>query len=420
VLVDRRPRTRDLPVVAAWVGVAAVGVVVGGALCARNVEFHTDAAPFHGHWDLAIGRGVLVPLAVGALLITVAPTFADRLRWPRLLASSMLGAFTWSVALAVSVGGHGLTEPLSTRAEYLAGVRFVDGRYLRTFVDALHRYPTHIKGHPPGLVLVLRVLDGIGLGGPGWASVLVVAVGASAVPAVLLTVREVADEVAARRLAPFLVVAPAAVWLATSGDAFFTGVGGWAVCATVLATRSQRLAVLAGLLWGSALLLSYGLVLLAPVAVGIAWWRRRVDVLVITAAVAAGTLLATGLLTGFWWPAGLAATRRAYLAGYAPGRPAWVFVWLNVCALAIALGPAVMPAARRLRQAGPALLVAGALAGLVLADLSLMSKGEVERIWLPWMPWLLVATVALPNQRRWLAAQAATGIALQLALRSSW
>jgi hypothetical protein len=97
-------------------------------------------------------------------------------------------------------------------------------------------------------------------------------------------------------------------------------------------------------------------------------------------------------------------------------------VWLNLSALAIAVGPAIAPALRRLRTTGPALLVAGALAGVALADLSLLSKGEVERIWLPWVPWILVATLALPHRRRhpWLAAQAATGIALQLALRSSW
>jgi uncharacterized membrane protein YkvI len=194
------------------------------------------------------------------------------------------------------------------------------------------------------------------------------------------------------------------------------------VYATVLATRRRRPPLLAGLLWAAVLMLSYGLVLLAPVAIGIAWWRRRIDVLLTTAVVATASLVVIGVATGFWWPDGLAATRRAYLAGAAPGRAAWVFVWLNLCALAIAVGPAVAPALHRLRASGSTLLVAGALVGLVVADLSLMSKAEVERIWLPWMPWVLVATAALPlpHRRRWLTAQAATGIALQLALRSSW
>lgn len=396
--------------------------MLGGALCVRNPEFHTNAAPFHGFWELVAGRGALVAVVVGAVLVAGGPVLADRMPWRRLLVTSAAAGFAWSVALAVSVGAHGFTEPLASRNEYLAGIRFIDGDFLRTFTDALPGYPTHVKGHPPGLVLVLWVLDRIGLSGPGWASVLVVGVGASAVPAVLLTVREVASEATARRLAPFLVLAPAAVWMATSGDAFFTGAAAWAVRATVLATGRHRPPVLAGLLWAAVLMLSYGLALLAPVAIGIAWQRRRIDVLVGTAGVATATLVVVGVATGFWWPDGLAATRSAYLAGAAPGRAAWVFIWLNLCALAIAVGPAVAPALRRLRASGLALLVGGALVGVLLADLSLMSKAEVERIWLPWTPWLLVAAVALPtiHRRPWLTAQAATGIALQLALRSSW
>jgi hypothetical protein len=414
-------RDRDRSAVAAWAAVAAVGIVVGGALCARHFAFHTNAAPFHGYWELDLNGGALLPIAFAAVVVAIGPAIADRLAWRGLLAAAAAGALGWSVALAVTVGGHGLTAPLAGSDEYLAGVRLVDGHFLRAFTDALVRYPVHVKGHPPGFVLILWALDRIGLGGPGWAAILIVVAAASAVPAVLLTVRATAGETAARRLAPFLVLTPAAVWMATSGDAFFTGAGAWAVWATVAATR-RRHAVVAGLLWAGVLLLSYGLVLLAPVAVGVVWWRRRFDILLLTGLVSVAALLAVGVGTGFWWPAGLAATRRAYLGGYAPGRAAWVFVWLNLGALAIALGPAVVPALRRLRATPPSLLVGGALVGLAVADLSLLAKGEVERIWLPWTPWVLVATVALPlvARRRWLAAQAATGIAVQLALRSPW
>ncbi len=37
------------------------------------------------------------------------------------------------------------------------------------------------------------------------------------------------------------------------------------------------------------------------------------------------------------------------------------------------------------------------LATVLLADLSGMSKAEVERIWLPFVPWLLVGTALLPR-----------------------
>jgi hypothetical protein len=421
VATDRR---HDGRAVAAWAGVVAVGIVGGGWLTSRHPKFHTDAAPFHGHWLLEVRAAALVPVVLAGVLVAAGPWAAARLPWRRLLVAAPVAAFGWAVALSVSIGGHGLAEPMHEPGGYLAGVPLVDGRFLRTFTSAWPAYPTQLKGHPPGLVLVLWALDRVGLGGPTWAALLVVAVGASAVAAVLVAVADVAGPAAARRAAPFLVLAPGAVWMATSGDALFTGVAAWAVTATVVATsrRGRAAAVGAGALWAGALLLSYGLVLLAPVAVGVAWWRRRVDVLVAATVAAAGTLTLVGLATGFWWLAGLAATRAAYRVGYASNRPGWVFVVLNVCALAVALGPAAAPALRRLRPDGVALLAGGALAGLALADLSLLSKAEVERIWLPWVPWVLVATAALPlaRRRRWLAAQAATGIALQLALRSTW
>jgi hypothetical protein len=419
-------RAGDRRALAVWVAVTALGIVGGGWLTARHPRFHTDAAPFHGHWLLEVRAAALVPVAVGVGLVVLVPIAADRLPWRRLLVAAPGAAFAWAVALSVTVGGHGFVRPMHERGGYLDGVPLVDGagHFLRTFTSALPGYPTHVKGHPPGLVLVLWLLDRVGLGGPTWTAVLVVAVGASGVAAVLVAAADVAGRDAARRAAPFLVLAPAAVWMATSGDALFTGVAAWAVAASVLATArpGRELAVVAGGLWLAALLLSYGLVLLAPPVLAVAWWRRRPDVVVTLLVVTVGGLALVGVATGFWWPAGLAATHRAYEAGYAANRPAWAFTWLNLTGFAVALGPAVAPALRRLRVDGASLLAAGAVAGVVLADLTLLSKGEVERIWLPWIPWVLVATAALPLARRgrWLGAQAATGIALQLALRSTW
>ncbi|MGE0795165.1 MAG: hypothetical protein AB7H43_03055 [Acidimicrobiia bacterium] len=416
---------RDGLAVAGWALLVTAGVVGGGALAARNPQLGTDAAPFHGHWQLLVRAGVVLPVAAAAALVRTGPRLAASMRWKALLLAAPAAAFTWSASLAVTVGGHGFTSPLANRHDYLAGVAAVNepGAFLRTFTEALPSFPTHVKGHPPGLVLVFWLGDAIGLGAPVFAALLVVGVGASAVAAVLLAVRDVAGEDAARRAAPYLVLAPAAVWMATSGDAFHTGVGAWAVAATVAATSRARLgwAVGAGLAWAVALLSSYGLVLLATVAVAVAARRRRIDVLVVTGASTLLALAAVGIGTGFWWSAGLAATRRAYEAGIAADRPAAVFLWLNLAAVAVALGPAAAPALRRAR--GPVALVAGAaVAGLVLADLSLLSKGEVERIWLPWVPWVLVATAALPSlgRRRWLAAQATTAVALQLVLRTPW
>jgi hypothetical protein len=51
-----------------------------------------------------------------------------------------------------------------------------------------------------------------------------------------------------------------------------------------------------------------------------------------------------------------------------------------------------------------------------------MSKAEVERIWLPFVPWVLVATAALPRpeRRAWLTLTVTAGLALQLLVRMPW
>ncbi|MGW4156291.1 hypothetical protein ACWEDF_24370 [Micromonospora chersina] len=64
---------------------------------------------------------------------------------------------------------------------------------------------------------------------------------------------------------------------------------------------------------------------------------------------------------------------------------------------------------------GPTVLLPAAAAlAVTTADLSGMSKAEVERIWLPFVVWLLVAAAHLPPPARrwWLAAQALTALAV--------
>jgi methylthioxylose transferase len=78
----------------------------------------------------------------------------------------------------------------------------------------------------------------------------------------------------------------------------------------------------------------------------------------------------------------------------------------------------------RLRDRRAWWLVGAALVGVAAADLSGMSKAEVERIWLPFVPWLALAGCALPTRgwRRtgWVAAQVVPAVALQMTLRSPW
>jgi len=280
----------------------------------------------------------------------------------------------------------------------------------------------------------------------GLALVLLVA-GATAVPAVLLAAREVAGEAFARRAAPFVAVAPSALWLVTSADALFAAVGAWAVCLAVLATRPGRalrstvlLAACAGSVFALGLHLTYGLVPLAAVPAVVVLARRRWAVAP-AAAVGAALVTVAFVAAGFWWFDGLAATHERYLAGVASERPGRYFALLgNPAALALAVGPVAAVAVARVRGVRVWLLPGAALIAVALANLSGLSKAEVERIWLPFQPWILLLAGGLvvagaagtvdpparPSIRRWslasvlLVAQVVVAVAIEAVVRTPW
>ena len=98
----------------------------------------------------------------------------------------------------------------------------------------------------------------------------------------------------------------------------------------------------------------------------------------------------------------------------------------NLAAVAVALGPAVWVGMARLRAPGPWLLAGGAIAAIVLADLSGLSKAEVERIWLPFLPWIVVAGGAAfagasaRARRGWLGAQLGWALLVQALVVAPW
>jgi hypothetical protein len=60
------------------------------------------------------------------------------------------------------------------------------------------------------------------------------------------------------------------------------------------------------------------------------------------------------------------------------------------------------------------------VASVLVADLSGLSKGEVERIWLPFAPWVTVAAAALPEPKSWLIASGVTAVILVVVLEARW
>jgi hypothetical protein len=417
--------------IGAWGALIVVSVVWGEHVVAVGDRLRIHAPPLAGDYRDRVGPELLAPLAVAALAVALGPRAARRLRWSHLLAAAMAVSVAWAIALGLNDGWRGLTDPLLP-GQYLRTVPRVGDplTFLSTFTTRLPTYNIHTQGHPPGMVLVLWVLDRLGLGGTGPNLALVLAGGAASVAAVLVAARNVAGETAARAAVPFVVFAPAMIWW-SSGDALFAGVGAWAVTLVVLATsRSGRaadgLALAGGLLFGGTLLLSYGLALLALLPFVVAVARRRWRPLAV-AAVGTMAVVAAFALAGFWWLDGLQATHTQYWAGVASRRPYSYFVVGNLGAFALAVGPAAAVALARLRDRCLWLLVGAAVLAVVLADLSGMSKAEVERIWLPFVPWVLLATAGLGfttgatrSARAWLGAQAALAIAIQATVRSPW
>jgi methylthioxylose transferase len=134
---------------------------------------------------------------------------------------------------------------------------------------------------------------------------------------------------------------------------------------------------------------------------------------------------------GFWWFDGLRLTNKFYWIGSAYFRTWTYFLLGNVAVLLIAIGPAVIAGIASLRDRNLWPLVGGALLCVTIAEASQYSKGEVERIWLLFMPWLVPAVASLRQDHatlrgefviptKWLACQGVLALALQMALRSKW
>lgn len=424
---------------ATTVGIAAGVALIGWSYATarwlqhRGRRLWTDAPPLNGSFGWRFSPESLVAVGAGAAGVLLGSRLSERARWRRLVGASFVVALGWACALAFADGVRGFTGPPSQIVDYSHTVAQVGSTldFLRGFVANIHTFAGHVRSHPPGYVVLLLGLRGIGLAGTGWQMALQLAAAASAVPAALLAVRDVMGEGRARACAPFLMFLPAAVFWG-SGDAVFLGFGAWATALLILASgsagrRRVLLSSAGGLLFGYLLYLSYGLVLLGLVPGAVILQRRRFDVAAIgglaTLAVIAGFTAA-----GFNWFAGFAAARGEVAVSVQQFRPYWYFLFANVAALAVAVGPAVWAGLGRFVSIRPRerqawLLVGAVIAALVIADLTGLSKGEVERIWLPFMPWLVAVTGVAFEQherQRWLAIQVIWALGVQFLVRTPW
>lgn len=414
----------------AWTGLIVLSRLLVERLYDRGLDPHVGNAPLVGALDPQLSWRLGPALAIGLLAVAYAPRLAARLPWRSLLAMAAAASAAWALALAASDGVGAIAAPLLYPSDYLGEVqRAGDPLFLlRTFVERAGQFATHPSAHPPGLLALLSALRGVGVHGEWVLAALVLAGGALAPPAALIAARELAGEASARAAAPFVALAPVALWVATSADALFMGVATAGVATMVVATgrvgrRGDALAAAGGLVLGLALHLSYGVAPLGLLVLGVAAARRRLRPLVVGAAGCA-TVFGVFALGGFWWLDGLHQARELYAGGVSRSRPYTTFLLVSLAAFAVALGPATAVGLARLRDRGLWLLAGGAVLAVLAADLSGLSKGETERIWLPFAPWLLLAAGALAGPARpargWLAVQVGAALVLQATISSPW
>jgi methylthioxylose transferase len=391
-----------------------MAATVGHDLNRQGLPIVLPSPPLIAYWDPHVGWGTtLAPLCVlaGVHLQRVTPT----LTWRRLLLSGWLLSLAWMISLTLVDGlQRGWVGVLLNPNEYLHDLpRITDPvTFLATFTDYIAfgdsvdgdtAWTTHVAGHPPLATLVFWGLARIGLGGGFWAGALCILIASTVSVALPVAVRELGASAAAQRLVPFVALFPGAVWMAVSADGLFAGVamGGLALVCIGAARRRPLASLAGGVLLGTAVFLSYGLILFGLVALVpfVLTIRRRGW----RASLAPGVVAAAGVVAvaaihagfGFHWWTGLAQLRIRYYQGIAATRPFSYFVYANFAAWLISCSPLLAVGISRalgvLRRGGPrswspdhavALLALSGLGAALVADISALSKAETERIWL--------------------------------------
>ena len=450
----------DRVALAASLLLIAAAALVGRVLNAQGVQLVLPWPPLIAYWSPHVGWGT--PLVVGCVLVGLRlQRRCTVLPWRRLLLAGWLLGLAWLVSLTLVDGlGTGWVDVLGNPNEYLHDLpRISDpATFLATFTRHIAFGPavpedlvwtTHVAGHPPLATLVFWALDRVGLGGGFWAGALCIVVASAAVVAVPVVLREVGATAAARRLVPLLALFPGAVWMAVSADGLFAGVAvsGLALFCIGLRRGSIWSSLAGGLLLGATVYLSYGLVLFGVVvgAAAVLVLRHRDGgriesrplAQLVVAAVGALAVAAAHTWLSFWWFDGLRALHTRYYQGIAATRPYAYFVWANLAAWLMATSPLLAVATARavaaLRSRGApeatgdpdravALLALSGVAAALIATLSGLSKGEVERIWLAFGLIAYTAAGLLRGQQARIALVAAAGwaIAVNHLLDTGW
>ena len=128
---------------------------VGRWLQDRGARMQVNAPPLTGNVDPRVSPGSLAAIAVGAAGVAGADRWSQRLAFRRLLWLSFGMALAWGLALALWDGSSGLTRSPLSAVDYLQAVPLVrsPSAFIGTFFERVSGYPSHVRVHPPGMVL---------------------------------------------------------------------------------------------------------------------------------------------------------------------------------------------------------------------------------------------------------------------------
>ena len=342
--------------VALGVGMLTGARLYGGAHFGRASSSFGEY-PVLAHLSPHVGPGSVLAVMVAMAAVAWGPALAERLRWRFALAGGYVLSVAWIFALALVDGWQpGVAHRLATGSR----VPVRGARHHRHPARCCARSPTgssttsRTRG-PRTCPATRRARRSCSSGwtgsaypAPTAAGVFCVLAGGLVAVAVPVTVAALGRPDLARAALPFVALLPGAVWMGVSADAMFAGVMATGVAmlavgtARLTAGRSAGglLCAVAGLLLGFGIFLSYGLLLMAPIALAVVLVSRcwRALLYAVPAALAVAAVFA---LAGFWWLDGYHLVVERYYQGIASDRPYWYWVWANLGCLALAVGPAV-------------------------------------------------------------------------------
>jgi hypothetical protein len=418
-----------------WAALAGAAVVVVAGIWIRDTASGLGAPhpPFLMHLIPAVDPLVLVSVAVLAAGVWAAPLLVERVRSRWRFAGSMY-ALSLSLGLSlnlarVGVNGwwkvfavHGSVEG---RFEYLTGLPQLQrgiGYYLSHFGALFGGLPTHVKGNAPGPLVALHLL---GITGPVALAALCIGLGALSAPLAYDLGRTLGGEQRGRVAGVLTAFAPSMLLFGvTSADYAYATLGLIAAC---LFVRPGGRALVAGSIVAAFASFFSWLLLAIPawtalVVLRRSGWRRGA---LLGAAVAGGLIVFNGVLAlayGYDPFSALSATHNVYEHGFSTHRPYSFWVFGSPAAWALMLGPPLAWFALRSLTTGDGPAVA--LWSLILvASIVGFTKGETERIWLPFVPLACVAAAAVvaPGRLRLLAgALAFQALALELLFFTVW